>query len=205
MGPAHCPLLYSKAWIHSSTVTVSWGKSSVTQFPQTNKSPKFTALLTSVFHLLKCLQNGVNIITFLHMKNLHNEEIMVEWLKCSLPWWFSGKESTYSEGDSGSTPGLGRSPGVGNGNSLQYSCLKSPTEEPGGATVQRVTKSQIWERRSIHAQLKCWVYYYSEGKELPMGAFRLAPGSWIHLFASPPKVLMDSGLRFHPALRVAVS
>ena len=38
-----------------------------------------------------------------------------------------------------------------------------------------------------------------------MGAFRLAPGSWIHLFASPPKVLMDSGLRFHPALRVAVS
>ena len=132
MGPAHCPLLYSKAWIHSSTVTVSWGKSSVTQFPQTNKSPKFTALLTSVFHILKCLQNGVNIITFLHMNNLHNEEIMVEWLKCSLPWWFSGKESTYSEGDSGSTPGLGRSPGVGNGNSLQYSCIKNPTEEPGG-------------------------------------------------------------------------
>ena len=36
-------------------------------------------------------------------------------------------------GDAGSIPGLGRSPGEGNGNPLQYSCLKNPwTEEPGG-------------------------------------------------------------------------
>ena len=30
--------------------------------------------------------------------------------------------------DTGSTPGLGRSPGGGNGNPFQYSCLKSPME-----------------------------------------------------------------------------
>ena len=36
-------------------------------------------------------------------------------------------------GDVGSIPGSGRSPGVGNGNPLQYSCLKIPwTEELGG-------------------------------------------------------------------------
>ena len=36
-------------------------------------------------------------------------------------------------GDPGSTPGLERSPGEGNGNPLQYSCLENPwTEEPGG-------------------------------------------------------------------------
>ena len=36
-------------------------------------------------------------------------------------------------GDVGSIPGSGRSPGVGNGNPLQYSCLKIPwTEEPDG-------------------------------------------------------------------------
>ena len=36
-------------------------------------------------------------------------------------------------GDVGSIPGLGRSPGGGNGNPLQYSCWDSPwTEEPGG-------------------------------------------------------------------------
>ena len=36
-------------------------------------------------------------------------------------------------GDSGSIPGSGRSPGGGNGNLLQYSCLENPMEEePGG-------------------------------------------------------------------------
>ena len=35
-------------------------------------------------------------------------------------------------GDSGSIPGSGRSPGDGNGNPLQYSCLGNRTEKPGG-------------------------------------------------------------------------
>ena len=49
-----------------------------------------------------------------------------------LPWWLSGKESAYNAGDSGSIPVLGRSPGEGNGNPLQDSCLEIPrTEEPG--------------------------------------------------------------------------
>ena len=38
----------------------------------------------------------------------------------------AGKESAFSAGDLGSIPGLGRSPGEGNGNPLQYSCLKNP-------------------------------------------------------------------------------
>ena len=43
-----------------------------------------------------------------------------------------GKASACNAGDPGSIPGLGRSPGEGNGNSLQYSCLENPwTEEPG--------------------------------------------------------------------------
>ena len=37
-----------------------------------------------------------------------------------------GKESANSAGDLGSTPGSGRSPGEGNGNPLQYSCLENP-------------------------------------------------------------------------------
>ena len=36
-----------------------------------------------------------------------------------------GKESACSPGDPGLIPGLGRSPGEGNGNSLQYSCLEN--------------------------------------------------------------------------------
>ena len=42
-------------------------------------------------------------------------------------------------------PESGRPPGGGNGNPLQYSCLRIPwIEEPGGASVHRVTKS--WTR-----------------------------------------------------------
>ena len=36
-----------------------------------------------------------------------------------------GKASAYNAGDPGSIPGSGRSPGEGNGNSLQYSCLEN--------------------------------------------------------------------------------
>ena len=37
--------------------------------------------------------------------------------------WLRGKESTLSAGEEGLIPGLGRSPGEGNGYPLQYSCL----------------------------------------------------------------------------------
>ena len=43
--------------------------------------------------------------------------------------WLKGKESTYNAGDTGDAsviPGSGRSPGGGNGNLLQYSCLGNP-------------------------------------------------------------------------------
>ena len=42
-----------------------------------------------------------------------------------------GKASAYNAGDPGSIPGLGRSPGEGNGNPLRYSCLENPMD--GGA------------------------------------------------------------------------
>ena len=49
-----------------------------------------------------------------------------------LPAGSDGKESVCNVGDLGSTPGLGKSPGEGNGYSLQYSCLENPmVEEPG--------------------------------------------------------------------------
>ena len=38
------------------------------------------------------------------------------------------KASAYNVGDPGLIPGLGRSPGEGNGNPLQYSCLENPMD-----------------------------------------------------------------------------
>ena len=53
------------------------------------------------------------------------------------------KASACNEGDMGSIPGPGRSPGEGNSNPLQYSCLENPMD--GGAwqaTIRGVAKSQ---------------------------------------------------------------
>ena len=52
------------------------------------------------------------------------------------------KASAPNAGDPGLIPGSGRSPGEGNGNSLQYSCLENPRDgEAWKATVHRVAKS----------------------------------------------------------------
>ena len=47
---------------------------------------------------------------------------------CSFPGGSDGKASAYNVGDLGSIPGSGRSPGEGNGNPLQYSCLENPMD-----------------------------------------------------------------------------
>ena len=59
------------------------------------------------------------------------------------PGGSDSKMSAYNAGDLGSIPGSGRSPGEGNGNPLQYSCLENPMD--GGAwraTVHGVAKSR---------------------------------------------------------------
>ena len=64
-----------------------------------------------------------------------------------LPQWFSGKESACNAGvagNAGSIPGLGRYPGGGHGNPLQYSCLENPMDRGAWRTaVHRVAKNQI--------------------------------------------------------------
>ena len=55
----------------------------------------------------------------------------------------AGKESASNAGDLGLIPGLERSPGEGNGNPLQYSCLENAMDRGAWqATVHGVTKSQ---------------------------------------------------------------
>ena len=69
----------------------------------------------------------------------------------------AGEEFAFRAGeteDSGLIPGLGRSPGEGNGNSLQYSCLGNPTDRGAWwATVQWVTESDTTERLSTQEVL----------------------------------------------------
>ena len=61
-----------------------------------------------------------------------------------------GKESSYNTGDLGLISGLGRSPGAGNSNPLQYSCLENPDRGAWRATVSGVAKSRTRLRLSAH-------------------------------------------------------
>ena len=66
------------------------------------------------------------------MKSDHTKE--------GLPWWLS-KESACNAGDPGSIPRSGRSPGEGNGNPLQDSCLENSMDRGAWrAIVHEVTR-----------------------------------------------------------------
>ena len=62
--------------------------------------------------------------------------------------------------DASSIPGLGRSPGVGNSNLLQYSCLENSIgREPGrlqSMGPQSIRSGRATEHKYIYLQLKCW-------------------------------------------------
>ena len=59
------------------------------------------------------------------------------------PGGSAAKESACSVGDLGSIPGLGRSPGGGNGNPVLYSCLENPMDRGAWrAAVRGVAEGQ---------------------------------------------------------------
>ena len=78
---------------------------------------------------------------------LSNQDRFLPWsrIKQGFPCSSGGKESSCKVGDMDSIPESGRSPGEGNVNPFQYSCLENPMDrEAWWATVHGVTKSQLW-------------------------------------------------------------
>ena len=73
--------------------------------------------------------------------------IMMTTMYWGFPGGSNGEESACNAGDLGLTPGLGSSPGEGNGNPLQILAWRIPwTEEPGGLQPMGLQKS--WTRLS---------------------------------------------------------
>ena len=65
------------------------------------------------------------------------------------------KNPPANAGDVGSILGSGRSPGEGNGNPLQYSCLENPwTEEPGG--LPSMGSQRVEDDLATEQQIFCW-------------------------------------------------
>ena len=85
------------------------------------------------------------------------------------PGGSDGKASACNAGDLGSIPGLGRSPGEGNGNPLRYSCLENPKDEGAWqATVYRVAKiqTQLSDFTSLHLSFSAADDLSSQNSEL---------------------------------------
>ena len=68
----------------------------------------------------------------------------------TLPGGSGSEEIAYNAGDPGLIPGLGRSPGIGNGNPLQYSCLENSMDKGAWqVTVHGVTESDMTEQLTL--------------------------------------------------------
>ena len=76
----------------------------------------------------------------------------------------AGKESAYNSGDPSSIPGLGRSPGGGNGNALQYSCLENPDGQRSltGYSPWGCKELDTTERLSMHTRTLTSLVFLSE-------------------------------------------
>ena len=80
-----------------------------------------------------------------------------------LPWWLRGKELACNAGNPGSIPGWGRSPGVGNGHPLQYSCLENPMDRGvWWATVHGLTWVRVghdWAQHTCNTHYITYIVY----------------------------------------------
>ena len=105
-------------------------------FSITKKNPNHT-------HVLRALSNSCSSLT----------------VKVS----FGGSEvkaSAWNAGDRGSIPGSGRSPGEGNGNPLQYSCLENPMEGGAWWATPRGRK-EVGTTERLSLTVKTWYNFYS--------------------------------------------
>ena len=85
------------------------------------------------------------------------------------PSSLAGKESACNAGDLGWIPGLGRSPGEGNGNPLQYSCLQNPHGQ------RSLAGYCLWghQESDMTAQYSKWQDELSEGSQMSYSLLKI--------------------------------
>ena len=106
----------------------------------------------------------------------------IHWtIPLDFPGGSDDKASAYNAGDPGLVPGLGRTPGEGNGNPLQYSCLENPMDRAAcQATVSGVTKS--WTRLTSLTSLSldnCCQVHPFQRQEVVLDSSSCASRRWL--------------------------
>ena len=88
--------------------------------------------------------------TILYVTNVqHSDSQLLKVVLSGFPGSSAGKESACNVGDMGSIPGLGRSPGEGNGNPLQCSCLENSMDR-GAWTMGSRRVGHDWATVTFH-------------------------------------------------------
>ena len=95
--------------------------------------------------LFKSTSSVLKLIYCSTLISIHDYWKAISLARWGIPYGLDSKETAYNMGDPGLIPGLGSSPGEGNGNSLQYSCLENAMDRGAwGAKVHGVAKSWMW-------------------------------------------------------------
>ena len=86
----------------------------------------------------------------------------IPFLFMDFPGGSDGKASVYNVGDLGSSPGLGRFPGEGNGNPLHYYCLENPIDRGawcpwGRKKLGNFNKASVSALLSMPKPLTVWI------------------------------------------------
>ena len=128
--------------------------------------------------------------------NTYPDNVLIMCVRVSVAAGFPGglddKESARNAGDSSSIPGSGRSPGEGNGNPLQSSCLENSTDRGDSrATVHGIAKSWTWLSNCC-VQLFATLWTVAHQASLSMGFPRWE--YWSGLSLPTPGYLPDSGM-----------
>ena len=129
------------------------------------KSPKWVFL---VIKALVCVILIQRLKSFMRFKRWYCGSKRDDWKDhlgfLSFPGGSDGKESTCNAGDLGSIPGLGRSPGEGNGCSFQYSCLENSMDRGAWQARQLSLSNGMvpkidhfwWHNHRMTAKASCW-------------------------------------------------
>ena len=138
------------------------------------ESTSYLALSVTEFFLRWDIRNLSFVRCWNQICDLSWKTVDLGWFRVpkGFPGGSDSKKSGCNSGDLGSVPGLGRSPGGGHGNPLQYSCLENPH---GQKSLASWKESDVTEQLSTESQNGFRLF-----KSQPHG-FKSQVGFWLGL------------------------